>query len=143
MKYLILILLYAMFTLLYQTNKYKIVAILTNKSDIISFNECFEIIASDEILKYLSKYIKIRCNRAYPKNKLLTFESEILKITLAGKIAIDDLKKHLPTVFDNNYIKRMNSMEFMETNKEIIIETAGNIIGKENSKKLVDNLLNK
>jgi hypothetical protein len=131
-----------MFYRLFQTGDYMIEAYLTGKSDKISFNECFEIIAPDELQKKLLRTFKIRNDRVFNKVKLQSYESELISLKCTGQVTLTDLKKHLPTVFDYQYIKKHNSELFIKKNKDLIANIASSIIGEENTKNIFNKINN-
>lgn len=118
----------------YETNEYSIEILLSNKSESISFDQCFEFNQS----KILPKIFKLRDNRVFSKIKLKKFESTLIRITCKGKITFSELKRILPTIFDTKVIKRLNEYNFVESNKEQLIEMSKEIIGKEKAEGLMN-----
>lgn len=122
-----------MFMTSYQTERYVINVYTTNKSPLISFETCF-IFNSSEILP---KTFKIRGNKVFSKTKLEKYESTLLKIECKGKIEMDDLKKHLPTIFDYKIIRKYNSATFIEKHLDDILKLSTPILGKDEALNLI------
>lgn len=118
----------------YETSKFTIEILLDNRSELISFDRCFEC----NIPEILPKVFRNRDNRVFTKVKLNKFENVVSRISCKGKVEFSDLKALLPTVFDFKKIKKLNEIVFIEQNREQLIELSKEIIGKEQVEKLLD-----
>lgn len=123
-----------MFLKHYETNRYSIEILLTNKLELVSFDQCFEF----NIPKILPKWFKLRDDRIFSKIKLERFDNTVVRITCKGQIEFSELKNILPTVFDIKKIKKLNEQNFVENNRTKLIEMTQGIIGKEKAESLLN-----
>jgi hypothetical protein len=123
-----------MFLKHYETSRYLIEILLTNKSELVSFDQCFEF----NIPKILPKWFKLRDDRIFSKIKLERFDNTVVRITCKGQIKFSELKNILPTVFDIKKIKKLNEQNFVENNRTKLIEMTQGIIGKEKAESLLN-----
>ena len=123
-----------MFLKHFETGKYAIEILLDNKSELISFDQCFEF----NKFEVLPKVFKIRDSRIFSKIKLNKYENKLIRITCKGKIEFYELKHLLPTVFDIKKIRKMNEISFIQENRQQLIDVSKDIIGKEHAEMILN-----
>lgn len=103
----------------------------------ISFDECFEISASFTQIKLPASFI-IRDTKIFCDIKLKDFSNILYSLEVDSIIAYNDLKKLLPGIFDFKYIKKKNSMFYLNNNKNIILEIASSILGEKEANDIIN-----
>lgn len=124
-----------MFSRSFQNQKYTIRVDATTDSRSMSFDTCFEINTHDA----LPRSFKTVNGRTFTRTKLERYESVVDRIWCEGNVTFADLKKHIPTIFNYEIIKSLNSQSYLKENIGQVIALGSAIIGEKKTKRIMKN----
>lgn len=124
-----------MHRLVYETGKIKIIAHCRNEEEkMISFGSCFD----TNFAGKLPSIFRRRDTKVFCSKRIADSLNTVEKVECTGPVKYTDLKKFLPTVFDIQYISKINNMCFVKKNKGLIIRLASEVIGEEEALRILE-----
>ena len=116
----------------YETRLGRIVLVCENSSEeMVSFDGCFDMPCIGDGHIRLPGAFRVRGSKVFCSKKIANPGNIVHSVECTGGVTYADLRRHVPSIFDMQFINKTNSDWYLRENLGLIVDIASEVLDRD------------